>query len=235
MRITVLGLVVAAMLAGGCSILGQDDKPRDTATRAAASAAPRTSAPARTIGAARPGPRKVQVTVQPGKLTPAPQWPDACSLLTDDEVTAILPDAKKVETRRYGVTTLTIEDGLPTNRGFDETWAKAGGCLWRIKHKDEYGYGTHITVRLRAVGDAKLLKDHLGFWQHFNSLIKSPPGVDACYLEAPLNRIWVCVQGSVMFDVDGETYLDYDGFGTGETWESKVLPMVATTVAAKFG
>jgi hypothetical protein len=239
MRVRVAaGLIAVAMTVTGCGALGPSgDRDVPAAAGTTAASGPGTNlkgATGRPIGAAKPGEAKASAIVRPGKLTPAEGWPNACHLLTNDEITAILPDAEKIDSRPYGVTTLTVDDPLPTNSTFDKTYARNGACRWGITLRGDNATTTTISVRLRGVGDAAILKKYAEYWQHFNTLIEAPPGVQSCYIETLAHDTWVCQQGIALFEVAGEAGVEYAEVGSGDGWERKVLPMVATTVAAKF-
>ncbi|QFG22613.1 hypothetical protein [Actinomadura sp. WMMB 499] len=50
-------------------------------------------------GEAAPDGRKIAVGTAAGGLAPAARWPDACTLLTEDELRAVLPELEKVDIR----------------------------------------------------------------------------------------------------------------------------------------
>lgn len=229
LAVLVWGVAGCAVFGGG----GDEPKPAATTTVGGADPAPTASAAALPVGQAKPNGRKVLVVTQAGKLVSPERWPDACRLLDDEEIRAILPEAQKIDSRPYGVNTLGSTEPVPTNSRFVQAYASDGACRWAVTLTGDFAPRAVIGLRLRAVGDPELLRKQFEFWRHFHTQASTPSGVKGCYLEVLAHTTWVCQQGAVLFEVTGETTADWAEMKTSAQWENKVLPMVATTVAAK--
>ncbi len=188
------------------------------------------------FGAAHPAGGLLTMQVTAGALVPARDWPSACGLLTDAEIRAVLPDARRI-TRMYdGVMTRTIEEFAADPSWHAEAYAAQGRCVWGMELPGEAANSwTWIRVRIDAVGDPDLVRRYhasqeLGRGAGLGAI--HPPGVDACYVSALYDAHLVCRQGPLMFDVGGSTTATFGGQRGYAFWRDAVLPAFATTIAA---
>ncbi|MEU4547646.1 hypothetical protein [Nonomuraea dietziae] len=142
--------------------MGPRDEPGLRVTRLAmtvtclALAAAACSVPPVEVGSARPAGGALGLRAESGQYLPGDQWPDACQLLTDEELKAILPQAEEVSRRPRGLNLTEIPDFLTGKGGGTEHIAKAG-CDLGFKLPDDYDApNSAISIMVNAIADPAL-------------------------------------------------------------------------------
>lgn len=181
------------------------------------------------IESADPSDEKLRISVPVGGIAPASSWPDACRLLTDEEITAILPQAEGI----------TREPGSPSGR-----------CDYRLVLSDD-DLGSTIGVRVTGVGDPQLIDGR--FERERARPLDGAGGRSVGFREngaecyavdrdrtdtSGLSIALVCHQGPMMFEVSGRTGAELEAVSEfddpNDVWHRQVLPEVAKTIAAKI-
>jgi hypothetical protein len=210
-------------------------------------------------GAAKPAGDRLGLRAPPGSVVTLSQWPDACNLVTDPEIRAILPQATDIERKPVMV---TVSNFNPLRQADPGTTGEVprGGCEFEFALPtggDSTSYNSSFTVTVTAVADpavvaSRYLEDKSGDSQKsgFKDLAASW-GTQGCYstgdgLSAGAN----CYQGPYLFDVGGSSWADGvapkpDPDATAaeniaaekqrqQIWADKVLSQVTRTVAARM-
>ncbi|MER5733256.1 hypothetical protein ABT084_33840 [Streptomyces sp. NPDC002138] len=203
--------------------------------------------PALKFESAKPsGPRLDARPVQGGSL-PVAQWPNACEVLGDDEIRAILPQAKDFQRDPIKVTVLNFNPlGKPDPGTTGDV--PAGGCRTEFGLPAKYKgkHNSNIRIVFKTVADPALVanayaedrddeakragQDTKKFQDLKNSL-----GAAGCYTKGTTSTM-VCHQGPYQFEVSGSSTAD--GVGkypeTEENWRQKVLTEVVRTLSARM-
>lgn len=185
--------------------------------------------------------------ITPGQRVPPEQWPNACQLVTEDEVTSLLPQAGVgADSRQVRIVDLTT--------GEEQGVARAGSCTFTVRLP---GAGrsdpAQIFVSIVAVGDPLLMVDSLDsptdlFGQESSNDNRQDHGSDLgperCFTlgeaTAPfLTPVLRCRHGAMQFDLSGAAAqaeipsADDDPSRNQAYYEKVVLPL-AEAVAAKM-
>jgi hypothetical protein len=236
-----LAILVSAALLTGCS---EDPPP-----------------PAIEFGSAKPAGEKLGLQPQPGSAVALSQWPDACKLVTDPEILAILPQAKDFERTPVKVTVtnfnpLTAPD--PSTVGD----VPRGGCKFEFAlpaGDDQAARNSSFTIIVTGVADPALMaaryqedkkEEEAGRDNGFKDLALSW-GTQGCYsYGSGVNWRAGCYQGPYLFDVEGWSSAEGlaplpgpDATGNEniaaekqryQNWVDKVLSQVVRTVSARM-
>ena len=198
-------------------------------------------------GPPRPDGREIRVTVAAGRITPPTQWPDACSLLTEDELRAVLPSAENV-----GIWPVTehpfYPPSVPGGKAVNEHPVQNGRCTYRMElpvyHNNARTTGTgKFSIALKGVGDPRVTaRVHTDRKASLGASRDEEIAVDGadCYLDtgpgnAPRIGFVVCRKGPVLFNIEraGFRKVDLEGDEDHErAVRLRVLAPVAETVAA---
>lgn len=196
--------------------------------------------PAVQFGTAEPSGSKLGVSAAAGDYLPAAQWPDACSLLTDQELRSVLPQTSEVARKQQSLDLHTIGAHGHTDH------IPSAGCriTFRLPAKNS-GTNSDIVLMIRDIGDSSLMKKQLQdsiAVRTGATAIGAAWGADACYSEqfssGGLNPTADCVAGQYYFDVRVSSSADYferdgahDNSGVQELHD-KVLSQVVRILAA---
>ncbi|MGP4027471.1 hypothetical protein [Actinomadura sp. 3N407] len=198
-------------------------------------------------GPPRPDGREIRITVTTGRITPPTRWPDACSLLTEDELLAVLPSAEDVET--WPVTENPFySSSVPGGKAVNEQPVRNGRCIYKMEFPVYYNNaritGTgEFSIALKGVGDPRVTaRVHADRKASLGASQVGEIGVDGadCYLEtgpgnAPRIGFVVCRKGPVLFSIERAGFRKVDLEGDEDLDEAvreRVLAPVAETVAA---
>jgi hypothetical protein len=235
-----LAILVGAALMTGCS---EDPPP-----------------PAIEFGSAKPAGEKLGLQPQRGSAVALSQWPDACKLVTDPEILAILPQAKDFERTPVKV---TVTNFNPLNAADPSTVGDVpqGGCKFEFAlpaGDDQPARNSSLSVIVTAAADPALVgaryledkKKEAGRDNGFKDLAVSW-GTQGCYSygSGPSGTA-DCYQGSYLFEVGGWSSAEGlapipgpDATGNEslaaekqryKNWVDKVLSQVVRTVAARM-
>ncbi|MER7951520.1 hypothetical protein ABTY59_29405 [Streptomyces sp. NPDC096079] len=201
------------------------------------------------FGAAKPsGPRLAARPPANASLTLG-QWPNACEVLSDEEIRAILPQAKDVAREPVKV---TIIDFSPLSESAPGTTGDvpAGGCEFRFGLPAAYesAHNSSVKVTFTAIADPALVERNYAedltsakkraaegtYKKEFRDLGTSL-GTEGCFLP-DVSDGPTCHQGPYQFEVSGLSTAD----GVGEypeserNWSAKVLTEVVRTLGPRM-
>ncbi|WP_411082257.1 hypothetical protein [Streptomyces sp. cmx-18-6] len=192
------GLICLAVVAGAALLTGCGEEPPTPVT----------------YGAAEPAGDTLGLRPPEGSAIALSQWPDACKLVTEAELQAVLPQAKAI---KHEPVKLTITNFNPLTQAPPGTTGDVprGGCKYDFHlpdHGDDEFGNSHFTVVVTSVADAGLVKERYredkdrdekekGFVDLADSW-----GAQDCYnVEASFQGKVTCLQGTYLFEVDGDT------------------------------
>ncbi|MFE5596259.1 hypothetical protein [Streptomyces sp. NPDC056549] len=201
------------------------------------------------FGAAKPsGPKLAARPAANGSLT-LDQWPNACEVLSDDEIRSILPQATGFERDPVKVTIINfnpLSESAPGTTGD----VPAGGCEFKFGLPSEYEseHNSNVKVTFTAIADAALVERNYSedlkdarkragegtYKKEFRDLGTSL-GTDGCFLP-DVSDGPTCHQGPYQFEVSGMSTAD----GVGEypeskrNWTEKVLTEVVRTLGPRM-
>ncbi|MEU8892548.1 hypothetical protein [Streptomyces sp. NPDC048442] len=221
---TVLAAVAATALLTGCS----------------------SEVPPLEFASAKPSGARLDAQPPQGGSLPLAQWPDACGVLAEEEIRAILPQAENFTREPINVTIINfnpLQESAPGTTGD----VPKGGCKTGFKLPDEYEseQNSNIRVVFKSLADPALVaegyakdrkyeeKDGRGDVEKFRDLGASL-GPTGCFLQDSAQL--VCHQGPYEFEVSGSSTAD----GVGEykesdkNWRQKVLTEVVRTLSARM-
>jgi hypothetical protein len=189
------------------------------------------------LGAARIGHGSVVHPVSPGTVVAARQWPGACGLLDEADITAVLPDAREIDSFPGGSSTRTIERFAVNPEWEEGDYAPEGRCTWHLELPGErVNSYTEITVTIVAVADADLVRRY-----HDKQVLGRGSGIDprelegggSCYPASLYQARLVCARGPLMFEVEGSTTTDFGDYRGFSFLRDHVMPEFARSVASK--
>jgi len=181
---------------------------------------------------------EIVVQFPAGGLVPTNEWPDACRLLSDHDVKAVLPDATDVETAPLSVSTRTVEEFRADPSSREDEYQQSGRCTHSLQLPGErVNSSTVVRFRIVAVGDPDLIARY-----HRNQQLgrgagvggTPRPSVDECYLGDLYGAELVCRRGPVMFELGGSTTVLFREWGGTSVWRDEVLGRFATSAGAKL-
>lgn len=196
-----------------------------------------TSKPEIRFAHAEPAGRSITV---PAGDVPASAWPDACTLLSDDEITAILPQATEVKREPQKITLWSMPrveaDGTVTPGVNMEL--PAGGCQYTLTLPSEYSLHGNgwLKVELPAISDEESItsyyekeKQGAGGSPGYSE-VGSAWGAQECYAHAAGGVADAsCRQGRFFFEIrSGSTGV------SDEVWRDKVISQVVRTLVEQM-
>ncbi|RZQ63448.1 hypothetical protein [Amycolatopsis suaedae] len=175
---------------------------------------------------------EVPIPAAPGAVVPASQWPDACSLLSTGDISAVLLGATDVEQTPRQVRPRSFPEFAADQAWTDQTTAAAGECLFRFRLPGETNANSTLWIRVAAVGDPALVEKYFEFTRIAPNV---PPGR---HCDANETEVWeaTCRQGPLMFRLGGQTAVSFaknDGPATSAFWREEVLSRFAAAAAGK--
>jgi hypothetical protein len=175
-------------------------------------------------------------TLTDGKILPADEWPDACGLVTQQDITAILPDAEEIKQEYRPVPVLSIKEFRADSSWKESNRSKYGECAYVMRLPGETFSATQAWIRIDAVADPKLIA---GYFEHAAPGTNpggSVYGADKCVMAYPTDQNWTCRKGAVMFTVGGQTTATFEGQQDAApfAWRDKVTPELIRAAAAKI-
>lgn len=198
------------------------------------------------FGSARPGPAIALPAPAKGDVIPADKWPGVCRFLSDEEITALLPQATDIVRKPKVVSVLTLDD---------EQRAKApeGACTFQfwLKGATNEEITSSVDVGISGLADPEVVAAHYTETLAADRKRKDRTqvedygarlGPEACYsyLTGSYFHTLVCRQGPLVFHVDGIGFGTFPGVpegdlpASGKHWRDKVQAPVAGVIAAKI-
>ncbi|REF00451.1 hypothetical protein [Thermomonospora umbrina] len=177
------------------------------------------------IREAGPGTEKTAVTIPSGGVVNPRNWPDACALISDAEITGLLPQAKRIQRTPEWVK-------IPPDEAFGGKagagLAPNGACKYSFTlpqngdYKSGYEGSGGIRIDIAAVGDPKSVAGHFARTKSEYGQRNVVTEVDAKVFGAAECFAWVasgssprftvCRRGPVMIEsLDvGFSYIDFE-------------------------
>ncbi|MFG2007110.1 hypothetical protein ACGFNU_48975 [Spirillospora sp. NPDC048911] len=190
------------------------------------------------IGRARTGAVIKLPELGKGKILPADQWPSACELVGERDVSAILPEAKEIEQEPALVGIKSIKE-FAADPGWKESdRAEAGRCLYSARLPGETYSATRLWLRVQAVADPELIERYYETQTVSGTdTNQGAHGADQCAVTGLSEGDWICRKGPLLFSVGGQTTVAFKGKPAPApfVWRDDVNPLVVETVAAKIG
>ncbi|MFD8589068.1 hypothetical protein ACFV1B_05905 [Streptomyces sp. NPDC059637] len=198
------------------------------------------------FGSAKPSGARLDAQPPQGGSLPVAQWPDACEVLGEEEIRAILPQAENFDRKPVKVTVLNFNPLAEPDPGTTGDVPK-GGCETGFRLPDEYESerNSSIGVVFRTVADPALVAEAYAEdreseaekagrgAEEFQDLGDSL-GPEGCFVK--WSDQLVCHQGPYEFEVSGSSTAD--GVGGYEesdrNWREKVLTEVVRTLSARM-
>lgn len=212
------------------------------------------------FGSARPAGGTLGLHPEAGSVVPLSEWPDACELVSDEEVRAILPQAKRIERKPVKVTILNMNPLAEARPGTTGDVPR-GGCEFAFAlpgRSGDSGSNSSFTVTVTALADPALIaeshqddKKSDGAEKGFTDQAASW-GAQDCYTvgEELSPAVAHCRQGPYLFEVGGSSRAEGVSPAPGpgakaaenieaekkrrQVWADKVLPEVVRTVGARM-
>ncbi|CAM5301410.1 hypothetical protein SAVIM338S_00450 [Streptomyces avidinii] len=212
------------------------------------------------FGSARPAGANLGIRPEAGSVVLLSQWPDACELVSDEEVRAILPQAKRIERKPVNVTILNMNPLVETRPGTTGEVPR-GGCEFEFALPSKSGdtvTNSDFTVTVTALAEPALTtesheddKNSDATEKGFKDLAASW-GAEDCYSvgEGLSSVVAHCRQGPFLFKVRGSSRAEGVSPGPAkgakaaenieaekkrrQVWTDKVLPEVVRTVSARM-
>ncbi|KIZ15364.1 hypothetical protein [Streptomyces natalensis] len=168
-----------------------------------------------------------------GKILAADKWPNACMLVDEEDVKAILPDAEDLRQEQNGVYVPSIKDFAADSSWKESNSSDSGQCDYEMRLPGETYRATRLWVRVDAVADPKLIAAYDREVALGHSFKQS--GADACVINGLIDDSWTCRKGPLMFTVGGHTTATFEGQYDAAPfiWRDKVTPEFVRTVTAK--
>ncbi|MEU8703792.1 hypothetical protein [Streptomyces sp. NPDC048565] len=173
--------------------------------------------------------------VKEGTVLAANRWPDACSLVNQEEVEAILPDAKEIKQESRRISALSAKEFAADSSWKESDSSEFGQCLYSMRLPGETYAATQFWVRIEAVADPKLIA---GYQDRVAAGIKAQgaSGADHCVITGLSEGSWNCRKGPLLFTVGGQSSAVFKGVSAPAPfiWRDDVLPEFVRTIAAKI-
>ncbi|MFM9370043.1 hypothetical protein [Streptomyces sp. Da 82-17] len=168
------------------------------------------------------------------EILPADQWPNACVLVTEEDIRAILPDAEEIEAEPPSqVYAPSVKEFAADPSWKESNRAEYGRCDYGMKLPGERYAATRVWVRVDAVADPALIA---GYYEEVTlSGDDKLFGADACANSGGIEESWTCRKGPLMFTVGGQTTATFEGrFDAAPwVWRDDVAPEFVRAVTAK--
>ncbi|KAA2261581.1 hypothetical protein F0L68_16000 [Solihabitans fulvus] len=210
------------------------------------------SAPAAVeFGSARPSGPALHLRAGSGEELSGGQWPDACTLLTDQELTAVLPQATDISRKQKKLHLYSVPDFVHPERTKASEDVPAAGCDIGFALPDKYnGPNSSVNFIILGIADPSLVVDLYGKDKKSGSRtsgtseIGAAWGAEDCYantIAAASRPTAYCRTGQYYFEVSGESSAGElsagkDGHDTSghQTYQDKVLSQIVRTLVAKL-
>ncbi|MBW0270672.1 hypothetical protein ATM97_06530 [Nocardia sp. MH4] len=205
MNLRVLGsIAVAAAVLAGCGPVGP---------------------PGIEFGAAAPDSRPIPVTL-PATVE---NWPDACAVLTDAEITAILPQATHL--KRTPQTVQLVDESVRN--------IAQGGCLFTFDLPDRPASSgnTKITVMFSSVGEESAVTAYYADMKRFTGDPVAPAewGATECTYGKIIESTVACHRGNFAFAVSGDSSVSgLDNSARFQIWRDEVTAEIVRTLVARM-
>ncbi|MEO3782073.1 hypothetical protein ABGB12_01995 [Actinocorallia sp. B10E7] len=185
------------------------------------------------FGAAQPSGEKLDLPSGGRSGLPGEQWPDACELVDDAELKAILPQAEKIERERQSLTLHKVDF---LGGGFDTEEIPAAGCQIDLRLPDDYdGVNTFITFSMRQIADPSVIREEYredrGRDRDETQSLGTSWGADECHAEKSGLRSVYCRLGQYYFEIRGR---GPSSRITEQDFTDKVLSQIVQTVTARM-
>jgi hypothetical protein len=209
---------------------------------ASASAAPPPAPVLAVLAKAPPPRRQIEVRVEKGKIVPPRKWPNACELLTKEDIEAIFPGADKIDQEKGSVLSTTIEQYSADPKYNEEQYTRSGQCFYRFRLPGENHPRSWVWVRIRAVADLDLAKRFYDQGLYLDYTIAASGGANSaknCNATEMSEGNLLCRAGPIIFEVGGygtASFKETQAFGIAMPffWRDTVLHEVARAITAKL-
>ncbi len=202
------------------------------------------------FGTAKPSGPRLDAQAPKGGSLPLAQWPDACEVLREEEIRAILPQAKDFQRDPIKVSVLNFNPLAKPAPGTTGDVPK-GGCEtgFGLPSTYESKQNSRITIVFQGLADPALVAEEYAedlAYEVENGAKSSAKGAEpfkdfkaslgpaGCFTKGSSGL--VCHQGPYAFEVDGSSTAD--GVGpyaeSRKNWREKVLIPVVRTLSARM-
>ena len=188
------------------------------------------------FGSAQPSGQRITLPSASDPGLPGAQWPDACTLLSDAEVKAVLPQAEDFTREKQSLTLRRIDFLKPENSTTEEI--PAAGCDIWFRLPDDYdGRNANIDLFvLRIAGPSVIEKEYRDDRKDKSAIqeLGRSWGADDCYsdrISEGTSPNVHCRLGRYYFRVSGH---GPNGRLTNQDYTDKVLSQVVQTLAARM-
>ncbi|RSN51374.1 hypothetical protein [Actinomadura sp. WAC 06369] len=206
-------------------------------------------------GPPRPDGRKIAVEAAAGRLTPLDRWPDACSLLTADEVRAVVPSADDIGARSAPAVPRIPPSFLGADAGPPREVPR-GRCAFTMRlpvYRQEFtgadrgsgGFGVALDAVAGPDAAAAIHRDRKARADRASGAEEVRVGGAECYAYPPSGAPSIpylsCRRGPVVFTVERASFesVSFEGVGRRDggaefdrTVLERILVPLAETVAA---
>ncbi|MET9215507.1 MULTISPECIES: hypothetical protein [unclassified Nocardia] len=205
MNLRVLGsIAIAAAVVSGCGPVGP---------------------PEIEFGAAAPAAVPITVTL-PATVD---NWPDACAVLTDAEITAILPQATNL--KRAPQTVQLLDESVRN--------IAQGGCQFTFDLPDlpASSGNAKITVMFSSVGEESAVAAYYADTKRFTGDPVAPEwGATECTYGKIIESTVACHRGNFAFAVSGDSSVGgLDSPAHFQIWRDEVTAEIVRTLVARMG
>jgi hypothetical protein len=174
-------------------------------------------------------------------LVPLPTWPQACELLTDADVHAILPTATKVDSNPKGLEMTNFDLNSP-QRIVTANGALCATDVWIADIAEPDEKATTLEVRVRMAGTPQIAK------ANYDRFVKQtqpcPSAAEAIQLDhcSRSGSSWALLRGGLAVEFAGyqptlgkdARYQGQQGDDDGAVWNERVIPEFIKAIAAKL-
>ncbi|MFE7267747.1 hypothetical protein ACFU9B_37955 [Streptomyces sp. NPDC057592] len=189
------------------------------------------------IGKAAPRDTTVNLPeLKAGEILAANRWPDACWFVDQEEIKAILPDAKDIKQESRPINALSIKEFAADSSWKESDRSESGQCLYSMRLPGETYAATLFWFRIEAVADPKLIVGYEDRLVSGSSTNQGAQGADHCVITGNYEGSWNCRKGPLLFTVGGQSSVTFKGelAPAPFVWRDDVLPEFVRTIAAKI-
>ncbi|MFB8033663.1 hypothetical protein ACFC5Z_12035 [Streptomyces sp. NPDC056004] len=189
------------------------------------------------IGKAAPRDTTVNLPeLKAGEILAANRWPDACWFVDQEEIKAILPDAKDIKQESRPISALSIKEFAADSSWKESDRSESGQCLYSMRLPGETYAATLFWFRIEAVADPKLIVGYEDRLVSGSSTNQGAQGADHCVITGNYEGSWNCRKGPLLFTVGGQSSVTFKGelAPAPFVWRDDVLPEFVRTIAAKI-
>lgn len=200
------------------------------------------------FGTISPPTAALTIEVPAGGVLDAGRWPSACTILTDDEIRRLLPQADLIKRRPQKV----VVGSISLTTGSTMETAPEGACSYSFGLKGAAipDVRSNVDIAITGIGDpdlvARFYADRLAEAQVRKDVQPvqdrgAELGPEACFTKLDGSRVeshLVCRQGTLIFEVSGLGFGIFQGRpdtteARRDQWRDKVQVPVAQMVAAR--